>query len=410
MKQSWIFVGIGLVIIVATVAIFSSIYNDEKIIPEESEPIILDKKELEFQNKVASISVNNENAKKIVLKCLDEDEHCVVKEMEILSKNGDSDKVLATIGDITAIYQELEIDCHVQAHHLGEFLYGYTSNLTLALHSSNKSCGGAIYHGVMQNYFASEILLEDSNPEDLRTNIICADISDYPYSEVRTQCAHGVGHGLAVAYDYDIFTAVKRCDEFEDDMAQRFCNNGVFMQNTLEFLDNSGGGLFDENDLLFPCNVVEEKYSAYCYQYQPSYFLSRMYYSMSEGFAQCDKIVSEDDRKDCYYGMGMIISVIFFKNSDHAITQCKKGDPNFQTFCMVGAVYMIANNFRGDRALEFCKVLEENFKHDCYDTVGRWIHTIHPTNEEIQKSCSKAEDQKFYDVCINAEPKDLGLI
>jgi len=60
--------------------------------------------------------------------------------------------------------------------------------------------------------------------------------------------------------------------------------------------------------------------------------------------------------------------------------------------------------------LEFCKVLEDNFKHDCYDTVGKWIHTIHPTNAEIEKSCSKAESPKYYDLCINAEPADLALI
>ena len=377
---------------------------------EESQTTpILDQKMSEFRNKISNVALVNNQAKEIVSKCV-EDKHCIVEEMKALSNIESSGTVLQTIGDITDIYQQLEIDCHKQAHHLGEFLYGYTGNLKLALGSADKACGGAIYHGVMANYFASEILLEGSSPEDLKTSSICADISGYPYSEVRTQCAHGVGHGLAIAYNYDIFSAIKRCDEFEDNMAQRFCNNGVFMQNTLEFIENGGGGLFDEGDLLFPCNAVEEKYSAYCYQYQPSYILNRKYYSMDEGFAECDKVVSEDDRRNCYYGMGMMISIIFFKNLDRTISDCKKGDENYQTFCMVGAVYMTANNFRGDRALGFCKVLEDNFKHDCYDTVGKWIHTIHPTNAEIEKSCSKAESPKYYDLCINAEPADLALI
>ena len=106
----------------------------------------------------------------------------------------------------------------------------------------------------------------------------------------------------------------------------------------------------------------------------------------------------------------MNMAVTFYNKVESLPNTCKKGNPEFQNSCIVGIVYMIANELRNQKAFEFCKVVEEKFKVDCYDTLGKWIHTIHGTDKEIEVTCSAAENLKYYEICINADPKNLALI
>ena len=409
MKQSWLFIGIGLGIIGIAFVIFSMEQNEPVTSTEDSPTTpILEQRKAEFRDQVAKIQVNNHDAKKIVSDCW-YDENCLMDEMQVYSKQNDPQTIMNTIGDITEIYQQAGLDCHVLAHHLGKYLYGSTGNLTLSLNNANKKCGGAIYHGVMENYFKTEIFFDKQLPEDFEANSICENAVGYPYSEVQIQCSHGIGHGLAIAYDYDVFSAVKRCDEFENEVNQRFCKNGVFMANMIEIIKNDGG-VFDEEDLLYPCNKLEEAYSGDCYQYQGTYILLKNELSLADSFAVCDTIKSEDDIRDCYYSIGMNMAVTFYNQMEDLPNTCNKGNPEFQNSCIVGIVYMIANELRTQKAFEFCKVVQEKFKADCYDTLGKWIHTIHSTDEEIETSCSKAENSKSYEICVNADPKNFALI
>jgi len=409
MKQSLLFIGIGLGIIGIAFAIFSMEQNEPIKSTEESPTTpILEQRKAEFRAQVATIQINNQDAKKIISDCW-YDEHCLIDEMQVYSKKNDQQMMMDTIGDITEIYQQLGLDCHDQGHHLGKFMYGYTGNLTLALSHANITCGGSIYHGVMENYFKTEIFFDNKLPDDFETNSICENMGGYPYSEVQIQCSHGIGHGLTIAYDYDVFSAVKRCDEFENVVNQRFCKNGVFMQNMVEIIENRGGA-FDKDDQLYPCNELSSEYSGECYQYQGTYILEKNRFSLDESFAVCDTIEYETDIRDCYYGIGMTMGVTFYNKLEQLPNTCNKGNPDFQNSCIVGILYMIANEFRNEKAFELCKVVQEKFKHDCYDTLGKWIHTIHSSIEEIESSCSEAENSKYYEICVNADPKNLALI
>ena len=357
-KQSLIFIGIGLGIIGIVFAIFSLESSEDVSTTDESPTTpILEQRKAEFRAKVATIQISNQDAKKMVSDCF-YDEYCLIDEIQIYSQKNDQQKMMNTIGDITEIYQQLGIDCHDQGHHLGKFMYGFTGNLTLSLSNANKSCGGSIYHGVMENYFKTEIFFDNQLPDDLETNSICENMGGYPYSEVQIQCSHGVGHGLAVAYDYDVFSAVKRCDEFENVVNQRFCKNGVFMQNLVENIERGGGGAFDKEDQLYPCNELSAAYSGECYQYQGTYILFENRLSLDDSFAVCDTIEYETDIRDCYYGIGMNMAVTFYNKIEQLPQTCNKGKPDFQNSCIVGIVYMIANELRNEKAFEFCKVVQ----------------------------------------------------
>ena len=68
-------------------------------------------------------------------------------------------------------------------------------------------------------------------PSEIVAIKACDELVDVSYSHIRLECAHGVGHGLTMGYYYDIFTSVKKCDLFEDELAQRSCVEGAVMEN-----------------------------------------------------------------------------------------------------------------------------------------------------------------------------------
>ncbi len=354
-----------------------------------------------------SAQTGNIYANKILSEC-GIDFNCTFKNMKDLAKEENQKIVLATFSDIVSVYQQVGIACHKPGHHLGVFLYAQTGNLSQSLSIAQITCGGAISHGVMENYFKTEIFLNETELEDIDILNICKKLEDNPYSQIRMQCAHGVGHGLGIGYDYDVFNAVKRCDGFETALTQNACDKGVFMENVVEYLEKQGGN-FDTNDNLYPCNEVDEKYANACYQYQASYLLTQAMYHVDEVFQECNKIKPEKFVKNCYFGIGMQMTIFHFEDMEGLASVCMNGHPDYQAYCVAGAAYHVGEQKGSKQIIELCKLLPEKFKIDCYTSLGQWVHTLHSTIAEIEKDCSDAESIEYYKVCTNADPRGLVL-
>jgi len=67
----------------------------------------------------------------------------------------------------------------------------------------------------------------------------------------------------------------------------------MFMENNNENFNN-GGGSYDENDMFYPCNRVDEKYKFRCYFYQGYYVLRLNDNSYKQSFKDCEKISDEE--------------------------------------------------------------------------------------------------------------------
>jgi len=89
---------------------------------------------------------------------------------------------------------------------------------------------------------------------------------------------------------------------------------------------------------------------------------------------------------------------------------CQKGNLNYQNYCFAGAAYAIADQINVNQSFELCKLSPEIFQFDCYNTLGKEIHTIYFTDEEIENACSQVKNTEYYQVCINANPEELGLV
>ena len=135
-----------------------------------------------------------------------------------------------------------------------------------------------------------------------------------------------------------------------------------------------------------------------------------MNYSVEFAFEQCEKNKNLMHVKHCYYGIGIMEFFNSLDNFDNIVFKCQKGNTAYQTYCFSGAVYSIADQTGNKQGFEFCKLLSSSFQNDCYRTLGKWIHTIYFTEEEIVKSCSVLRNAGHYQVCVNANPKEIGLL
>jgi len=348
-----------------------------------------------YDEELRKSKTENPNANKILFEC-GIDEMCATELMLQLSRAENKQTVLGTYHELLAAYLNSGLYCHAQGHHFGKFLYGYIGNVTEALSIADVKCGGSQRHGVIENYFLTEVILGKS-PDDIEFKDICEVLGNNVYSLKRVDCAHGIGHGITKTYDHDVFAALKRCEELETRKELQACNLGVFMENELEN-GKTGGGTFEEDDVLYPCNKVNEEQVGDCYMYQTSYIMRQNNNSAEDTFKTCDEITDKKAVMNCYYGTGRILYGHNFHNLEGLASECQIGNPEFHDVCLLGALLSIAD-MRTDKGFEFCKVVPEKFKTLCYDKLGRFISTLDLSNEEKEKECLMAENQDYSKAC-----------
>jgi len=72
-----------------------------------------------------------------------------------------------------------------------------------------------------------------------------------------------------------------------------------------------------------------------------------------------------------------------------------------------GITNQFADQKGTDKAMDYCKILPEKFKTDCYNRVGVWVQLLHPGNEE--QECSKAETN-YFETCIIANLENVKIL
>jgi len=342
-----------------------------------------------------------------ILSSCGNDEHCTVESLQKLSRNEKQEIILITIDNLLDVFQKSELICHQHAHHMGEFLLGYfNANLTKALSLASGKCGGAMYHGIVENYFLAGIFSGSMKLENLDVSNSCDILNNNPRSLVRIDCSHGFGHGLFKAYNYDISSTLLKCDEFRTNLEKDACYRGVFMENQIQNLEYKAG-VFDEHDIFYPCNTISDEKASACYHYQTHYILRQHQLSLEKGLSECDKILPEKFVKTCYYGMGVQSrGMNMLTSPNQFVSSCQTGNPKYQSYCVAGGAGVIAKQIGPDKGLEFCESVPDDFKVECYKAVGRLIHLLFSTIQEIHEECSVIENVEYYDVCVNANPDD----
>jgi hypothetical protein len=331
-----------------------------------------------FDSKTTVTRDKNSIVSDILQEC-DRDDECVYLELQKISKTEPQEVVIYVANQIPLEWEKDEQNCHVIAHHVSEFLLGYfNGNLTEAITHVGNACGNALYHGVVENYLSLKVLLEDVEIDDLDITSPCMNVGSSMDSNLHQQCVHGLGHSLATVYDFDVTKAVKRCDEFEDPVDQDRCSDGLFMENNNENFNN-GGGSYDENDIFYPCNSVDEKYKFRCYFYQGYHILRLNGYSHYQSFNDCEKIPDEEKYVvRCIHAISQDMALQFFSNDHEKIIEmCNDLNPKYQWECIrisSNALTIYIDPEMGD---DLCYLIQEDLKEKC---LANWEKVIKQHN------------------------------
>lgn len=270
--------------------------------------------------------------------------------------------------------EAVRIECHQITHSIGHAAILRTGDVGKAFSIGDAMCWSGYYHGVMEE------ALEGLGTTSLEStiNTICGDIpGKEAYSFDYYNCVHGLGHGVMLLYDFDLFKSLDVCSTLTGRWEQDSCGGGVFMENTM--VEHRGGksDYLKREDLLYPCNAVSDTHKTQCYMMQSSYMLSAVNSNFSTVFKICGT-VEEPYRNICYQSLGRDASGHAVSNASRTAATCNLApDSNALQNCVVGAVKDFISFYHSDvEAREFCAQFDDATRRICLDTTDAYYATF----------------------------------
>ncbi len=339
----------------------------------------------------------------------------------------DQGRVRTALGALTVLAagdREVEANGHTYTHAIGITAWKPGRDVGEAFRGCTGLFQSGCYHGVIQTYLTAE-----GEPDSLRVAGLCDAIEgDAPNQWLRFQCAHGLGHGLEMAWNWELPRALQGCDWMPVQWDRESCYGGAFMEYAVAALADhaaarlrrelapgggedhaahggggGGGGhhmdpssatfrMRDSTDLLYPCSIVGLRYTAACYLVQGGVILDLVGYDFAAAMAACDRAPA-DLRHHCYVSLGTNASGVTVRNPRKAIEACSHGDPGYRPWCFVG----VAKNFvdvTADPAdgFAFCRqVPAGTSRRQCWVAIGEQIWVLHAADPAARgRACEAA--------------------
>lgn len=267
--------------------------------------------------------------------------------------------------------------CHQLTHVIGRAAATQFDTVAESYNYGDTFCWSGYYHGIMEAIIA-EMGLEQlaARVNDICTTLPGKDNYDFNYFN----CVHGLGHGLMYVEAHNLFDALASCDTLNGNWEQESCYGGVYMENVIANEVDHVSEYLKDDDLLYPCNAVGERYKQQCYLMQTSYMLTKVDRDFSEVFTLCAQADSAYVQT-CYQSLGRDASGQ--STSDPVTTKniCLLG-PNetAQEHCVIGAVKdFISYHHSDQQARELCGILPEALRDTCVYTAENYYRSF-PTS------------------------------
>jgi hypothetical protein len=278
----------------------------------------------------------------------------------IIHQNGASE-ALKQLAELKAKEQYVEAQCHSLVHSIGHDAYKFYGSVSESTKYSSEVCWSGYYHGIMESYM-SEF---DDSQLLAKINSICQPEPGKSYSFAYYNCWHGVGHGVTIRFENDIFKAMPFCEAISPEWERKSCYSGVFMQNIVVDGEAHKSVNLKPEDPVYPCNVVREDQKESCYLMVTSYILKTVMYDYAKAFSICDS-VEPNYLSSCYKSMGRDISAAAFLAPERVIALCELGNAPNRSDCYNGAVSnAIYNDHNTIMADALCRALSETYRQAC---------------------------------------------
>jgi hypothetical protein len=226
-----------------------------------------------------------------------------------------------------------------------------------------------------------------------RSRKICADPEIRRTSFLAYQCVHGLGHGLMIHTGYDLPTALVVCNKLQTAWDHDSCEAGVFMENISSSYGIKSRWLRD-NDLIYPCDAVAEKYKLYCYLMLTSRVLQANGYDWEKTAATCRR----SDKgwvATCFQSLGRDASGSSRQDPAKILELCAvAGDMNGE--CIYGAARDVTSNDAGPRRSKvLCETAAAQFRAYCFEGIGTILGGMHADRQGRRAACRTVTTRYF---------------
>ncbi|MYB23622.1 MAG: hypothetical protein F4X37_00645 [Acidimicrobiia bacterium] len=292
---------------------------------------------------------------------------------EVMRSEG-ADVAVAEIAALSDSDDHVARDCHQVVHDLGNDAAEHYGDVGIALTYEGSACWSGYYHGVV------EYAISQFNGTELFDEMpgICTTAAEREYSFTHYNCVHGLGHGVMLNLDGDLFGSIPYCETLPDRWELSSCVGGAIMENVVSAQQGIETDLRTD-DLIYPCNVIGDDYVDECFAMQTSWMLYNLGYedeNFAEAFALCDS-VQTDMVDNCYRSMGRDISGSSLLEVERIVRLCSLGDPDFQQECYVGASLNAVYNDHGTAmATALCEAIPARMQEACYAARDRAAGTF----------------------------------
>lgn len=319
-----------------------------------------------------------------------------------LADSGRVSLALGALEHLGRLRPEVEADGHSLTHVIGIRAWQPGDDVAAVFKSCTSLFQSGCYHGVIQSWLTS-----GDEVDSTRTATLCETIAPSGTDNwLRFQCMHGLGHGLEMAWNWELPKALAGCDWLVSDWDRDSCYGGAIMENSVAsqpgghhtsvraleatsdehaHADHGGAAtgpptfqMRDSTDALYPCTILADQYLRSCYLGQGGILLSHVDYDFGRAATECDRVV-ETYRDVCYMSLGTNASGVTVRNTRKSLDFCGKGNTDWRQWCYVGVV----KNFidvTADPAdgIAFCKEVPAGQDRDrCWNAVGEQLAVLY---------------------------------
>ncbi|HTE58275.1 MAG TPA: hypothetical protein VK694_06030 [Verrucomicrobiae bacterium] len=288
-------------------------------------------------------------------------------------------EALEAIKDLKQLYETdafVKSQCHQFTHAIGHEAYYKYGTLAGAYTKGDSFCWSGYYHGI------TEQAIGELGPERMRkeANQVCEELAKkQKYSFDHYNCAHGLGHGFMTVESFDLFKALKTCDLLRDEWERKSCYGGVFMENVMVAVRESGQSKYlRPAEPMYPCTAVEKVYKEQCYLMQTSYALQQTSYDFGRVAKLCQDLPDTDFVSTCYQSLGRDASGSTVSDIPKTKENCEKAlDGVGLEPCVLGAVRDFISFHHSDtQAKELCNAFDQALAARCLEEVKTYYATF----------------------------------
>jgi hypothetical protein len=258
-------------------------------------------------------------------------------------------------------------NCHQLTHAIGQAAGEKYKDVSRAYEYGDNFCWSGYYHGVMQAVVSKYGIAGTKQ----RLNTICAGIaSAHRYSFDHYNCAHGLGHGVMLITNDELFQSLRICDDLRDSWERQSCYGGVFMENIMARLNPDHDTKYLRDDQpMYPCTAVADRYAQQCYLMQTSRALDVEGQDFKKVFGLCGQ-VKVAYRDTCWQSLGRDASGHSVSDVTKTHATCMLGQSQeARANCVIGAVKDFIAYYHGEtQAVQLCDTFRGALATTCNST------------------------------------------